>query len=397
MAIEMESSAPAAGFFDSAPMAVSRTEGWRYFREPGEVYQRDGLWFITTARAVRFVHQHPEIFSSAHAFDNLGSPVPLIPLEIDPPEHVRYRRMLDPMFAPRVINQIDDELRQQVRDIIGRFIDRGRCEIMADLAELYPTQVILTMFGLPLADRDKFHRWVRLMVEASGATAGTAPTPEQAEGANALFSYLREYIQAKRANPTDDALSTVLAMSGDDAWSDDEVLGLCFMFALAGLDTVTGAIGFVMHALATRPDLRQRIAAEPGLTAPFIEEVLRLESPAPFSPRIVVSDVDVFGTTIPAGSYIFMLLSTANRDEREVPDDIDLDHADRGHVSFGAGIHRCVGSHLARRELRLVVEEFNKMIPDYEIDGDATPVIHWPSGTFHLTSLPLRFPPGGTA
>jgi cytochrome P450 len=384
-----------AGFFNSAPLAVDRAEGWRYFREPGEVYQRDGLWYLTTQRAVRFAHQHPEIFSSAHAFDNLGSPVPLIPIAIDPPAQTRYRKMLDPMFAPRVISAIEPELRRQVREIIAAFIDRGHADIMDDLGALYPTQVIMTLFGLPLEDRDTFIRWTKAIVETSGASVSEGATSEQAAAAQSLFGYLQDYIVRKRANPGNDSLSAILALSGEDAWTDEEVLGLSFLFTLAGLDTVTAAIGFVMLHLARHPEIRRQVAENPDLSGPLIEEILRLELPAPFTPRVVLSDVDVLGTTIPAGSYVFLVLATANRDEREMPDEIDLAHADRGHLSFGGGIHRCLGSHLARRELRIVVEEFHKMIPDYEIGEGYEPKIHWPSGTLHLTSLPITFPPGG--
>jgi cytochrome P450 len=383
------------GFFESAPLTFDRAEGWRYFREPGEVYERDGIWFLTSERAVRFAHQHPEIFSSAKAFDNLGSPVTLIPLAVDPPDHVRYRRLLDPLLAPRVIGAIEPELRRQVREIIGAFAGRGEAEIMADLANLYPTQVFLTLFGLPLEDRDTFIDWVRTIVEAPGSTASEAATTEAAAAGMALFGYLQGFIVAKRAEPGDDMLSTILAMGGDDAWTDDEVLGLCFLFTLAGLDTVTASIGFVMARLAADAALRQRVVDEPDLAGPVIEEVLRLELPAPFTPRVVLRDVEVCGVTIPAGSFAFLVLGSANREGdgvRANPDEIELTYADRGHLSFGGGIHRCLGSHLARRELRIVVEELHRMIPEYTLAEGFVPRIHWPSGTLHLTSLPITFP-----
>ncbi len=380
------------GFFEAAPLTFDRAEGWRYFRAPGEVYQRDGIWFLTSHAAVRFAHQHPEIFSSAKAFDNLGSPVTLIPLAVDPPDHVRYRRLLDPLFAPRVIGAIEPELRRQVREIIGAFADRGSCDVMEDLANLFPTQVFLTLFGLPLEDRDTFIDWVRTIVEAPGSTASDGATPEAAAAGAALFGYLQDFIVAKRAHPGDDVLSTILAMSGDDAFSDDEVLGLCFLFTLAGLDTVTAVIGFVLARLAGDGELRQRVVDDPDLTGPVIEEILRLELPAPFTPRVVLSDVEVCGVTIPAGSFVFLVLASANREDRDNADDIDLAQADRGHLSFGGGIHRCLGSHLARRELRIVVEELHRMIPAYSVAEGYVPRIHWPSGTLHLTSLPITFP-----
>jgi len=145
------------------------------------------------------------------------------------------------------------------------------------------------------------------------------------------------------------------------------------------------------HAI---PEDRRRLIADPSAVGPVIEEVLRLELPAPITPRVVTQDVDVCGTRIPAGAQVALCLATANREPGwfAQPDEIGLDQADGGHLAFGGGIHRCLGSHLARRELRLVVEEFHKLIPDYEVAPGSDPQVAWPSGTLHLTSLPLVFP-----
>jgi cytochrome P450 len=189
-------------------------------------------------------------------------------------------------------------------------------------------------------------------------------------------------------------LSRILSLSGAEAWSDPEVLGLCFLFTLAGLDTVAAAIGFVMLHLARDPELRARVVADPDAVMPAIEEILRLELPAPTTPRVTMRDVEVCGVTIPAGAGVLLCLATANRDAGEFarPDEVDLEQSNRNHLSFGGGIHRCLGAHLARRELRLVVEEFHKAVPDYEVTPGFEPEIVWPSGTFHLRSLPLVFP-----
>jgi cytochrome P450 len=388
----MSTETDAPGFHDAAPMELDRTPGWRHFSERGDVYQVDDIWYLTTTETVQFAHRNPEIFSSARAFDSLGSPVPLIPIATDPPDHVRYRRVLDPMLAPRVVNAMEDDLRAQIQELIDAFVDRGECDVMEDIARLYPTQVILTLFGLPLEDRDQFIEWTESIIGASAAGVAQA-TPEQLEGAMALFGYLQSHLDQKRANPGDDMLSRVLELSGEDAWTDEELLGMCFLFVIAGLDTVTATIGFVMYHLARRPDLRERILADPTLTTPFIEEVLRLELPAPTTPRVTTREVTVNGVTIPAGAYVLLVLGTVNRDATrgEHPDEIDLAQEGRGHLSFGGGIHRCLGSHLARRELRLVVEEFHKRIPDYHIPEGAEPRIKWPSATLHFTSLPLVF------
>jgi cytochrome P450 len=373
-------------------MATDRTAGFRYISERGEVFQAsDGTWLLTSPEAVRFAHRNPEIFSSAKAFTTSGLPVPLIPVAVDPPDHVRYRRILDPMLAPRVINAMEDELRTQIRELVVTFASSGSCDVVADIAKLYPTQVFLTIIGLPLEDRDDLIRWVEIMNENSITGTGE-PTPIVVEAAMSLFGYVQQAIDAKRGSPGDDMLSHILSLTGEEAWTNDEVVGLCVLFTVAGLDTVTSAIGFTMLHLAQNPDLRRRMLANPDLVGPVIEEVLRLEPPAPTTPRVTTRDVEVCGVTIPANSPVMLCLATANRGgDREIPDEIDAEHGERGHATFGGGIHRCLGSHLARREIRLVVEEFHKLIPEYELAPGAQPRVVWPSSTLHLESLPLVF------
>src|ERR1019366_8407501 len=383
--------------FSDAPMATDRTAGFHYISERGEVFQaKDGTWLLTSPEAVRFAHRNPEIFSSAKAFGGTGLPVPLIPVAVDPPDHVKYRRILDPMLAPRVINAMEDELRAQVRELVEAFASTGSCDIVADIAKLYPTQVFLTLIGLPLEDRDDLIRWVETMNENS-ITGTDEPTPIVVEAAMSLFGYIQQAIDAKRGQTGEDMLSRILSFTGEDAWTNEEVVGLCILFTVAGLDTLTGAPGFTSPHLAQNPELRRQMLADPELIGPVIEEVLRLEPPAPTTPRVTTQEVEVCGVTIPANSPVMLCLATANRGgDRELPDDIDAEHGERGHATFGGGIHRCLGSHLARRELRLVVEGFHKLIPDYEVAPGVQPKVVWPSSTLHLESLPLIFPPAGS-
>jgi cytochrome P450 len=381
--------------YQDIPVTKDRTAGCRFIRSFGDVFQaEDGTWVLTSAEAVFFAHRHPEIFSSAQAFGSNGCPVPLIPVAIDPPHHLRYRRILDPMLAPRVINAKEDELRTQIRELVLVFAAKGTCDVVADISRLYPTQVFLTVMGLPIGDRDQFIDWVEFMIEHT--TTGTQePNPEVVKVSMELFSYLQGYIGQKRKNPGDDILSNVLSIEGNTAWTDEEVLGMCFLFCLGGLDTVASAIGFLMLQLAEDRELRRRLFGEPALVGRLIEEVLRLEPPSPHQPRVTTQDVEIGGVKIPAGSPVMLFAATANRDPAKFdhPDEIDISIDRPGHDTFGGGIHRCLGSHLARRELRLVVEEFHDLIPDYELAPGFEPELVWPSATWHLASLPLVFPP----
>ena len=380
-------------FRSAAPLQLDRALGWKYFTEPGEVYERDGVWYLTSVAAIRFAHQHPEIFSSAKAFESLGSPVPLIPIAVDPPAQIRYRRILDPMFAPRVVTPLEPELRRQVRELVDGFKHRGECEVVRDLGSLYPTSVILTLFGMPLKDRDTFIEWTEAIIQASGMNPADMDE-QQVNAAMNLFGYLQGYITEKRANPSNDSLSAVLALTGDDAWTDEEVLGLCFLFVIAGLDTVTASISFLLYHLAQRPELQRQVRENPDLGGKVIEEILRLELPAPMTPRVTLSDTEVCGVKIPAGAFTFLVLGSATREDRPSADDIDVDNADRGHLSFGGGIHRCLGSHLARRELKLMLEEVMNALPEFSLAAGTQPACTWPAGTLHLNSVHLTWDAG---
>jgi len=375
-------------------MARDRTAGWASFLEQGDVCQAsDGLWMLNSPDAVQFATRRPEIFSSALAYGVLQAPVPLVPLGIDPPDHKKYRKVLDPMLAPKVIDNMADELRIQARELIEVFAGNGECDAVADLARLYPTQVFLTLFGMPLEDRDQFIDWAETIIENASPDGSVEPAAALVEASGALVSYLQGYIDAKRTRPGDDILSRILSFTGEDAWSNDEVLGLSFLFTLAGLDTVTSAIGFSLLQLARNPEVRHRLAGDRSQVVPVMEELLRLELPAPMSPRVTTQAVDVMGRSIPAGATVMLCFGAANRHPggREHPDQLDPEQVDQGHFTFGSGIHRCLGSHLARRELRLVLEEFHALIPDYEVRPGFEPEIVWPSGNFHLTELPLVF------
>lgn len=381
------------GFYDAAPMAENRTAGWEYMRLPGSVYQAGDTFYLTSYDAVRYAHRNPEIFSSAKAFDAISAVVKLIPIAVDPPEHKRYRRILDPMLAPKMIDRIEDRLRDQVRELIDAFAASGSCDIVQDVALKFPTQAILTLFGLPLEDLQQFLDWVDDLI-GGAVTELAEPSEQQMTAALGLFGYLQEHIVRKRESPGEDMLSDILALDGEDAWEDSEVLGLGFLFVLAGLDTVTATIGFTMMNLAQDEELRRRIIDDPALIAPFIEESVRLELPAPLTPRIATEDVEVDGVLIPEGSRVMLVLATANREgERsDHPDTIDINDSG-SHLAFGGGVHRCLGSHLARRELRLTIEEFHARITDYRIPEGFNPRVVFPGGTLHLDSLPLEFVP----
>jgi cytochrome P450 len=375
------------------PVGEDRAGGWRMLRDAGKVVDLGDALAITQRDVAEFTLKHPELFSSRLAFESLGSPLPLIPIAVDPPEHARYRRMLDPFFGPRRLAELESSLRAQVVEIIERFSSRGGCDIVSELAIPYPTQVFLTLFGLPLEDRDRFIGWKDAVLDAQQVVTTTEPNEAALAGALELYEYLAAYVVERRRGDGNDLLSQILAVVDEGGMSDDEVIGLGFLFVLAGLDTVTSAIGLSFAQLATRPDLRRRVVETPSSIPSAVEEFLRTDVPVPFVPRIATDDVELGGTTIPRGTLVQVCIGAANRDPDALsnPDAVDFDRSDGRHLGFGGGVHRCLGSHLARMELRLVLEEFHRRIPDYELAPGASPHPPWPTATIGLERLPLVF------
>ncbi len=370
------------------PMATDRGVGWATLRNAGRVVFGDGVYYLTGREDVLGALRNPEIYSSKSAFDMLGSPLPLVPLASDPPEHTRFRRILQPFFSPHALSTILPSLQAQAIEIIETIAAKNVCEVITDLAIPYPSQVFLTLFGLPLEDRNRLICWKDAVIDLGllGTLEGADLTP-----AIELTTYLVEAIAVHRQNPGADVLSQLLR--GDDPLNDEEALGLSFVFVLAGLDTVTSAIGAALLKLAQRPQLCTLLRENPARVAVFVEEIVRLETPAPVVPRVTTQDVDIAGVTIPSGSRVWLCLGAINRDGSDATsaDDVVMDGKVHKHWGFGGGTHRCLGSHLARMELNLVVSEWLRRIPAFELAPGYAPEIVWPSATFGVPRLPLRF------
>jgi cytochrome P450 len=376
------------------PFATDRSRAWRELREAGEAVTSGEEIVLTSASAVEFAAKKPEIFSSARAFDRLGSPVPLVPIAIDPPDHTRFRRLLDPFFSPKKMAEREPELRRQAGELIDAVVAKGECDVVPDLATPFPSQVFLTLFGLPMADRDRLVQWKDSILEFTDPSSAEA-TPEVLAHAFELFTYLTEHIAERRANTTgSDMLTQLMQNSEDGGMSDNEILGLCFMFVLAGLDTVTSAVGFSLAKLAGDADLRHRISNDYSLIPAFIEDMLRVDGPVPFAPRVTTEEVEVAGRVVPKDSTVMLSYGSADRDPRRYKD-ADNVHLDSKavHFAFGRGPHRCLGSHLARLELRLILEEWHTRIPVYALADGKEPQMPWPTGTMALKSVPLTFKP----
>lgn len=372
------------------PMARDRGEGWAALRDLGPVLVGDGWYYLTRREDVLAALRHWEVFSSRIPYDDMISPVPLVPLGFDPPEHTRYRQLLHRYFSPQTLIAVLPSLQAQAAEIISEIAQRDRCEVMAQLATPYPSQVFLTLFGLPLEDRDRLVAWkdaiIALSLANDPSSVDLSPTVE-------LYGYLAEAVAQQRKDPFPGMLSELLR--GADALSDNEAIGLSLVFVLAGLDTVTATIGATMLELARRPELRAGLRDDADGIAVFVEEMIRLEPAAPVVGRSTTRPVTVAGVELPAGAQVRLCLGAINRDgtDERSGDELVLDGKVHKHWGFGGGPHRCLGSHLARMELRLIVAEWLARIPDFELAPGFVPEITWPSATCALPALPLRIGP----
>ncbi|MCV7349610.1 cytochrome P450 [Mycobacterium parmense] len=360
------------------PMAADRGAGWKTLRDAGPVVFMNGAYYLTRREDVLAALRSPNLFSAHLALQPPGSPVPVLPSAFDPPEHTHYRKILQPYFSPQALAAWRPVLERHAVDMIAALADLGECEVMADFARLYPFQAFMDMYGLPREDRDRVIAW---------KDAAVAGKPE----GNELLTYFADAIQQRRQTPGSDLLSQVMTGPGD--LSDIELLGMSHLLILSGLDTVAAAIGFSLLELARRPQLRKQLRAEPEQTRVFIEEIVRLEPSAPLAARVTTDFVDVGGMTLPPGTPVRLCTAAINRDGTDEisTDDLMMDAKVHRHWGFGGGPHRCIGSHLARIQLAIVVDEWLRQIPDFELPEDYSPCINYPSKTFALTSLPLTW------
>lgn len=372
--------------FSTLPMVIDRGVGWKTLRDAGPVVFMNGWYYLTRREDVLCALRNPKVFSSRKALQPPGSPLPVVPLAFDPPEHTRYRKILQPLFSPHALNKSLPALRDHAVAMIDVLARQGECEAMADLAIPYPFQVFLALYDLPLEDRERLIAWKDAIIKVS---APSYPTENVRAPGRELFDYLSDAIDKRKQNPGSDMLSQVLAQDLDVI----EVLGMTHLLILAGLDTVTAAIGFSLLELARRPQLRAALREDPTQIRAFIEEIVRLEPSAPVAPRVTTQTVTVGGMVLPAGSPVRLCMAAINRDGSDPTstDELVIDGKLHRHWGFGGGPHRCLGSHLARLELTVIVGEWLKRVPEFELAAGYMPEIAFPAKTFALTSLPLRY------
>ena len=288
----------------------------------------------------------------------------------DPPLHTAYRRVVSKVFTPRRMN----ELEQQIRDYCARCLDplvgAEKMDFIADLGAKLPGGVIGMLLGIPDEDRDAVRERVESALRTeSGKPMDTAKASYQGEGFD-------DYIEWRANNPSDDLMTELLYTEFTDVngtvrkLTREEILIFVNVLAGAGNETTDRLIGWIGKVFGDHPDQRRQLAANPTLIPAALEELLRFEPPGPSVARFVTRDVELHGKIIPAGSAMLCLVASANRDEQRFPDGDSFDIHRQGatHITFGRGIHACLGSALARVEGRVALDEVLKRFPDWTVD-----------------------------
>ena len=327
--------------------------------------QCGGSWVVTRAEDFKTVMSHPETFSSLNitGFSALlGQSWPLVPLEIDPPQHHKYRQILNPSFSPRAIDAMSDGIRARAQDLLDLVAAGSSCEFMSAFGQPFPVSVFMQLMGLPDSETDQFLQWEFDLLHNLDLAV-------KARAAGAIREYLLQLMRERRSHPKDD-LATVIVQARyeDRPLTDDEVLGAYYLMFVGGLDTVAASLGLFFNHLAQHPQLQDRLRAEPARIPRAVEEFVRAFSPVT-TRRIVTQDCDLAGVAMKAGDWVTCVtaLASLDPDEYQNPLEVDLERPHPRHFGFSMGPHFCIGMHLARREIVLALEGWLSRVPTFRL------------------------------
>ncbi len=325
----------------------------------------------------------------------MGSEEPLIPLNLDGEEHRKFRRLLDPLFAPRAVAALEPRIAELANDLIDSFIEEGRVEFHDQFAVPLPGTIFLSLFGLPLEDLDFLEECKDGCIKT-----GASDVAEMNRLGVLAGNRLREYLQAeldrreKMSEQPDDLLTTLMTFEVDGhRLTRSQVLNVAHLFVIAGLDTVSASLTCIVGWLARHLAEQQQLIADPSGLPAAIEELMRFENPVlTGGPRYATRDTEIAGVPIRKGDKIDVCWTTANLDPEHFPEPLTVDfhRAGNRHIAFASGIHRCLGSHLARLELRTAIDAFHRRVSSYAIAPGEEPVYSH-EGVRAATYLPLVF------
>jgi cytochrome P450 len=362
---------------DSCPVAHSEKHG--------------GFWVLSRYDDIREALQQPDLFASGQGITipPIQNPLPGIPTESDAPMHAHYRGILWPFLTAQAVASYEPLVRDVIDGIFAQLDLGDEIDVIKELAQPIPAVVIGIFFGLGADDGLRCFEWINTMI----ATSVSDPDRAMQAGSD-LFSFLADLVKTARETGAEGVLAAVVRAEVDGTLlSEEECIGMLFTAIGGALETTASAIAQTFYLVGADPGARRRLQAEPELIPRAVEEVLRIASPAHCPARTLTRDTTIGGTEMRKGDRVLLLLGSANQDESrfELPRAFQVDRAPNQHLTFGSGVHKCAGQHLARLELRVVLTELLQRIPEYEIVGDPRPTMRG-GATVGLDDLRIRIP-----
>lgn len=356
--------------------------------EPVSQLQPFGLWSALRYEDCNAILRKPELFSSngaqygpalmQQAMGNAdpGRREPSM-LVLDPPDHTRLRSLVNKAFTPRMVAQLEPRIAQVAEELIDAIVPSGEIDIIEDFAYPLPVIMIAEILGVPAANRADFKRWSDALVASLGTGMVNPQVIQEAEQARQDFiAYFREIFELRRAEPREDLISNLIRLEAEgDSLSPEELMSMCILLLAAGNETTTNLIGNAMLAFCEHPEAWARLGADPAMIPSALEEVLRCYPPVLATMRFPKEDTEVGGVPVGAGQPVIVWLASANRDETAFADaeTFDIARTPNRHLSFGQGIHFCLGAPLTRSEARIGIETLLRRLPDLRRADDAPP------------------------
>jgi cytochrome P450 len=351
-----------------------------------------GHWAVTRFDEVISIAKDTKGFTSTEGVTVpvARGPLPVFPIEVDPPEHSKYRQFLAPRFRKGQVALLEDSIRQITRGCLDAVREAGVCDLVPALTEQVPAVVIAVLLGLPEQDWDTYRELTTAMQSSAyseDATAGAAAYEK-------FGAYLATALERRRHGEDDSGLLFQLAngLVDGEVLSSEVAIGMAQLVLSAGHETTASAAATQLHYLAKNPELRQCLIDDPKLIPSFVAEALRYEAPVTGMSRTATCPHNIDGNNIEPGDKVVMMFSAANHDERIYtdPDSFDIERNERSHLAFGFGVHRCLGEPLAILELEIIIAEVLRVIPDYQLEPGFD-VTFTPGITRGPKSLPVTF------
>jgi cytochrome P450 family 142 subfamily A polypeptide 1 len=399
---------------DAKNWGIDGHEKFRWLRENDPVYwdAKNAIWAVSKHADVVYASKHHEIFCSGEG-TRPNMPTKLSIVDMDEPRHGQLRNLINRGFKPRTVAGIETRFREFTIEAIEKIRRQGHCDFVRDIAVPMPIEVIADLIGIPKTDRNKLHHWSDTMIASDGNYDNPEMMMKAADAFAEYVAYIEDTIEARRKEPQEDLVSVLVnardggllredasvktdKMPSDQAaeMAKDELTMFLVTLLIAGNETTRNALTGGMSQLIENPGERQKLIDDPSLIPSAVEEIVRYVSPVLNFARTATQDTELRGRTIKQGEKILLMYPSANRDADVFvePDTFKVDRDPNPHVAFGIGNHFCLGANLARMEIRVVLEEILKRVPDM-VYSDGPPKVHPSLLVRSFTHMPVTFTP----